>query len=163
MWLLFLVPCCVVAVLACLRLIRAAAVADTLAELSEDEMDRTAIGLYETAYLAGGPDRVVDLALVLMSGRGRLHLAHTGWTTVVDPQGRNRLERALIEEIGPEGQCRTAELREALTEHPTVAEIGRGSRWPAWPRRWRSGRAPSWRCARSARRCCSRWCCCWRR
>ncbi|MFF7634350.1 TIGR04222 domain-containing membrane protein [Kitasatospora sp. NPDC008050] len=124
MWLLFLVPSCVVAVLACLRLIRAAAAADTLAELPDEEVDRTAIGLYETAYLAGGPNRVVDLALVLMSGRGRLHLAHTGWTTVVDPQGRNRLERALIEEIGPEGQCRTTELREALTEHPTVAEIG---------------------------------------
>ncbi|MDH6117184.1 TIGR04222 domain-containing membrane protein [Kitasatospora sp. GAS204B] len=124
MWLLFLVPACVVAVLACLRLVRAAASADASVGLTEEETDQVAIGLYETAYLAGGPERVVDLALVLMNGRGRLHLAHTGWTTVVDPQGRSRLERALISEIGPEGQCRTAELREALSEHPTVAEIG---------------------------------------
>ncbi|GAB2705051.1 TIGR04222 domain-containing membrane protein [Kitasatospora kifunensis] len=128
MWLLFLIPACVVAVLACLRLIRAAAAADSVTGLTglpmEEEVDQVAIGLYETAYLAGGPERVVNLALVLMSGRGRLHLAHTGWTTVVDPHGRSRLERALIAEIGPEGQCRTAELREALTEHPAVAEIG---------------------------------------
>ncbi|WP_329568418.1 TIGR04222 domain-containing membrane protein [Kitasatospora sp. NBC_01266] len=124
MWLLFLVPACVVAVLACLRLVRAAASADALAGLVEEEAEQVAIGLYETAYLAGGPERVVDLALVLMNSRGRLHLAHTGWTTVVDPHGRSRLERALISEIGPEGQCRTTELREALSEHPTVAEIG---------------------------------------
>ncbi len=82
------------------------------------------IGLYETAYLAGGPARVVDLLLVLMSARGRLHLAHTGWTTVVDPRGRSRLERALIAAIGPEGQRRTAELKEELAGHPTVLEIG---------------------------------------
>ncbi|MGF1426971.1 TIGR04222 domain-containing membrane protein [Kitasatospora sp. LaBMicrA B282] len=125
MWLLFLVPACVVSVLACLRLVRAAAAADAMTGLTEDEEEeQPAIGLYETAYLAGGPERVVELALVLMSGRGRLHLAHTGWTTVVDPKGRSRLERALIKEIGPEGQCRTSELREALSEHPTVAEIG---------------------------------------
>ncbi|PYC73998.1 TIGR04222 domain-containing membrane protein [Streptomyces tateyamensis] len=124
MWLLFLVPACVVAVLSCLRLVRVAAAADAMAGLAEEDAEVVLIGLYETAYLAGGPRRVVDLALVLMSGRGRLHLAHTGWTTVVDPQGRSRLERALISEIGPEGQCRTTELRAALSEHPTVTEIG---------------------------------------
>ncbi|MDH6113290.1 uncharacterized protein (TIGR04222 family) [Kitasatospora sp. MAP12-15] len=125
MWLVFLVPACVVAVFSCLRLIRAAATADALAGLEPEEpAEAVGIGLYETAYLAGGPERVVDLALVLMSGRGRLHLAHTGWTTVVDPQGRSRLERALISEVGPEGQCLTAELRANLAEHRTVQEIG---------------------------------------
>ncbi len=125
MWLLFLVPACVVAVASCLRLIRTAATADALAGLDcEEPTEAVGIGLYETAYLAGGPERVVDLALVLMAGRGRLHLAHTGFTTVVDPQGRSRLERALIGAIGPDGQCRTAELRETLTGHPTVLEIG---------------------------------------
>ncbi|MFI9271650.1 TIGR04222 domain-containing membrane protein [Kitasatospora sp. NPDC052896] len=125
MWLVFLVPACVVAVLSCLRLVRAAAAADALSGLEvEPPAEAVGIGLYETAYLAGGPERVVDLALVLMSGRGRLHLAHTGWTTVVDPQGRSRLERALIATIGPEGQRRTAELRAELAGHPTVVDIG---------------------------------------
>ncbi|MDH6135775.1 uncharacterized protein (TIGR04222 family) [Kitasatospora sp. MAA4] len=125
MWLVFLVPACVVAVVSCLRLIRTAATADALAGPQDEEpAEAVGIGLYETAYLAGGPERVVDLALVLMSGRGRLHLAHTGWTTVVDPQGRSRLERALIGEIGPDGQCLTAQLRENLAAHRTVLEIG---------------------------------------
>jgi len=125
MWLLLLIPACLAAVLSCLRLVRVAATADSLAGAEQlYPTEAVGIGLYETAYLAGGPARVVDLVLVLMSARGRLHLAHTGWTTVVDPQGRTRLERALIAAIGPEGQCRTARLREELAEHPTVLEIG---------------------------------------
>ncbi|MFI6445176.1 TIGR04222 domain-containing membrane protein [Kitasatospora sp. NPDC050543] len=125
MWLLFLIPACVAAVLSCLRLVRIAATADSLSTPDGPRQgDAIGIGLYETAYLAGGPDRVVDLALVLMASRGRLHLAHTGWTTVADPQGRSRLERALVATVGPEGQCRTAELRRAMAAHPTVLEIG---------------------------------------
>lgn len=67
---------------------------------------------------------MVELALVLMASRSRLHLAHTGWTTVVDPKGRSRLERAVIAAVGPDGQCRTDDLRRAMAAHPTVLEIG---------------------------------------
>ncbi|MFD8481926.1 TIGR04222 domain-containing membrane protein [Kitasatospora sp. NPDC059673] len=124
MWVLLLIPTCAAAVLSCLHLVRVAAIADALAE-DLPAADRAAgIGLYETAYLAGGPGRVVELALVRMAGLGRLHLAHTGWTTVVDPQGRGRLERALLSAIGPEGQCRTAQLKASLATHPTVRDIG---------------------------------------
>ncbi|WP_327681619.1 TIGR04222 domain-containing membrane protein [Kitasatospora sp. NBC_00458] len=125
MWLLFLLPACVAAVLSCIRLVRMTATADALAgQEGPRPPEAVGIGLYETAYLAGGPDRVVELALVLMASRGRLHLAHTGWTTVVDPRGRSRLERAVLATVGPEGQCRTGELREAMAAHPTVMEIG---------------------------------------
>ncbi|MFJ9518751.1 TIGR04222 domain-containing membrane protein [Kitasatospora sp. NPDC101801] len=125
MWLLLLVPALLAAVLSCLRLVRAAATADSLAGPARSHpVEPVGVGLYETAYLAGGPVRVVELALVLMTGRGRLHLAHTGWTSVVDPHGRSRLERALIAAIGPEGQCRTGELRDRLASHPIVLEIG---------------------------------------
>ncbi|MGW4895442.1 TIGR04222 domain-containing membrane protein [Kitasatospora sp. NPDC004240] len=125
MWLLFLIPACVAAVLSCIRLVRVTATADSLTGRGDPRPpEPVGIGLYETAYLAGGPDRVVDLALVLMASRGRLHLAHTGWTTVVDPQGRSRLERAVIASVGPEVQCRTAHLRRAMAAHPTVLEIG---------------------------------------
>ncbi|WP_033820749.1 TIGR04222 domain-containing membrane protein [Kitasatospora sp. MBT63] len=125
MWLLLLIPACVTAVLSCLRLVRVAATFGPDPDGPADASGRSAgVGLYETAYLAGGPTRVVDLVLVLMAARGRLHLAHTGWTTVVDPQGRSRLERALIGSVGRDGQCRTARLRTALAGHPTVLEIG---------------------------------------
>lgn len=125
MWLLLLVPALLAAVHSCLRLVRAAATADSLAGTARSTPSApVGVGLYETAYLAGGPTRVVELVLVLMTGRGRLHLAHTGWTSVVDPHGRSRLERALITAIGPEGQCRTGELRDRLATHPIVLEIG---------------------------------------
>ncbi|MFJ8439098.1 TIGR04222 domain-containing membrane protein [Kitasatospora griseola] len=124
MWVLLLIPTCAAAVLSCLRLVRVASVADALVETLPTADRTSGVGLYETAYLAGGPARVVDLALVRMAGLGRLHLAHTGWTTVVDPQGRGRLERALITAIGPDGQCRTAQLKAALAAHPTVRDIG---------------------------------------
>ncbi|MFJ5233883.1 TIGR04222 domain-containing membrane protein [Kitasatospora sp. NPDC088391] len=125
MWVLLLIPSCAAAVLSCLRLVRVAAIADALSgQLPAPSGRPSGVGLYETAYLAGGPARVVDLALVRMAGLGRLHLAHTGWTTVVDPQGRGRLERALINAIGPDGQCRTAQLKAALAAHPTVRDIG---------------------------------------
>ncbi|MFJ1754425.1 TIGR04222 domain-containing membrane protein [Kitasatospora sp. NPDC088134] len=125
MWVLLLIPSCAAAVLSCLRLVRVAAIADSLSgRLPAPPGRPPGVGLYETAYLAGGPGRVVDLALVRMAGLGRLHLAHTGWTTVVDPQGRGRLERALINAIGPDGQCRTAQLKAALAAHPTVRDIG---------------------------------------
>ncbi|MGW4381945.1 TIGR04222 domain-containing membrane protein [Kitasatospora sp. NPDC004531] len=124
MWVLLLIPTCAAAVLSCLRLVRVASVADALTEHLPAADRVPGVGLYETAYLAGGPARVAELALVRMAGLGRLHLAHTGWTTVVDPQGRSRLERALIAAIGPEGQCRTAQLKAALAAHPTVRDIG---------------------------------------
>lgn len=78
---------------------------------------------------------------------------------MVDPQGRSRLERALIAAVGPEGQCRTGELRQAMASHPTVMEVGARLSLVAWPPRRRSGRAPRRRSGTSARPCCSRWCC----
>lgn len=71
MWLLLLIPACVAAVLSCMRLVRIAATADALAGADAPRpAEAVGIGLYETAYLVGGPARVVDLALVLMASRG---------------------------------------------------------------------------------------------
>ncbi|WP_105968714.1 TIGR04222 domain-containing membrane protein [Streptomyces geranii] len=69
--------------------------------------------LYEAAFLSGGPARVADLTLVSMARQRRLLLAHTGWATVVDPSGRDEMERSVIGAIGPEGQSRIAPVRRA--------------------------------------------------
>lgn len=125
MWLLLLLAACTVTVLSCVHLIGIVAAADLSAEEDVPPPEgSTGLGLHETAYLAGGPDRVVDLTMVLMAAERRLHPAHTGWTTVVDPEGRNRVERELITAVGPDGQCLTGELRQALAEGPSVREIG---------------------------------------
>lgn len=124
MWLVFLVPACLAAVVACARLCRIVA-ADPGGPVTGRQavVHAERIGLFETAYLAGGPERVVDLALLLMARRGRLHLAHTGWTTVVRPAARNALEDEVFAAVGPEGQCPTAELRRAVAEGAAVQEI----------------------------------------
>ncbi|WP_309031146.1 TIGR04222 domain-containing membrane protein [Streptomyces alfalfae] len=67
--------------------------------------------LYEAAFLSGGPARVADLALVAMAGARRLLIAHTGWATVVDPEGRDDIERSVLGAIGPAGQSRIAPIR----------------------------------------------------
>ncbi|MDT0611539.1 TIGR04222 domain-containing membrane protein [Streptomyces lancefieldiae] len=108
-WVLFLLPAWVVAGLACTRL--------CLAALRAAAVDTNAVGhghaltLYEAAFLSGGPRRVADLTLVSMARQRRLLLAHTGWATVVDPCGRDDMERSVIGAIGPAGQSRIAPVR----------------------------------------------------
>uniref|UniRef100_A0AAU3GQ56 TIGR04222 domain-containing membrane protein n=1 Tax=Streptomyces sp. NBC_01401 TaxID=2903854 RepID=A0AAU3GQ56_9ACTN len=81
------------------------------------------LNLYETAFLAGGPQRVADLALVSMHLRRRLLLARTGWATVVDPEGRDEVERTVIRAIGPEGQSRIAPIRAAAAATDAVRAL----------------------------------------
>ncbi|MCT9076048.1 TIGR04222 domain-containing membrane protein [Streptomyces fulvoviolaceus] len=91
----------------CLAAVRTAAV-DTDFATTGRVHDLT---LYEAAFLSGGPRRVADLTLVSMARQHRLLLAHTGWATVVDPRGRDDIERSVIGAIGPEGQSRIAPVR----------------------------------------------------
>ncbi|MGC9501168.1 TIGR04222 domain-containing membrane protein [Streptomyces sp. WG7] len=108
-WVLLLLPAWAVAGIACLRLCLAAVRA---AAADPGAVDREhALTLYEAAFLAGGPRRVADLTLVSMARQRRLLLAHTGWATVVDPCGRDDMERSVIGAIGPEGQSRIAPVR----------------------------------------------------
>ncbi|MFF3916248.1 TIGR04222 domain-containing membrane protein [Streptomyces sp. NPDC001852] len=91
----------------CLAAVRAAAL-DADAATVGREHDLT---LYEAAFLSGGPARVADVTMVSMARQRRLLLAHTGWATVVDPEGRDEMERSVIGAIGPEGQSRIAPAR----------------------------------------------------
>ncbi|MEU9594037.1 TIGR04222 domain-containing membrane protein [Streptomyces sp. NPDC048193] len=117
-WVLLLLPAWVVAGLACSRLclaaVRAAATDTTTAGRAH------ALTLYEAAFLSGGPRRVADLTLVSMARQRRLLLAHTGWATVVDPRGRDEMERSVIGAIGPEGQSRIAPVRAAAATADAV-------------------------------------------
>ncbi|MGW2560492.1 TIGR04222 domain-containing membrane protein [Streptomyces sp. NPDC001514] len=81
------------------------------------------LSLYEAAFLAGGPHRVAELTLVSMHRARRLLLAHTGWATVVDPEGVDDLERSVIRAIGPAGQSRTAAIRHATAAAGAVRAL----------------------------------------
>ncbi|MFI1397025.1 TIGR04222 domain-containing membrane protein [Streptomyces sp. NPDC020681] len=81
------------------------------------------LSLYEAAFLAGGPQRVTELTLVSMHRRRMLLLAHTGWATVVDPDGEDELERSVIGAIGPAGQARIAAVRAAASAADAVRTL----------------------------------------
>ncbi|MGC9476492.1 TIGR04222 domain-containing membrane protein [Streptomyces sp. WG4] len=117
-WVLLLLAAWAVAGLACLRLCLAAVRAAAVAPHTVDR--EHALTLYEAAFLAGGPRRVADLTLVSMARQRRLLLAHTGWATVVDPCGRDEMERSVIGAIGPEGQSRIAPVRSAAAAADAV-------------------------------------------
>ncbi|MEU1116119.1 TIGR04222 domain-containing membrane protein [Streptomyces sp. NPDC005879] len=79
--------------------------------------------LYETAFLSGGPVRVADVTLVAMAGARRLLIAHTGWATVVDPVGRDAMERSVLGAIGRDGQSRIAKIRRAAAAADPVRAL----------------------------------------
>ncbi|MEV3854902.1 TIGR04222 domain-containing membrane protein [Streptomyces sp. NPDC050095] len=125
-WVLFLVLACAVAGVSCGRLCLAAVRAADGERAAGDPhhgRELRELSLYETAFLSGGPDRVADVTLVSMARSRRLLLAHTGWATVVDPVGRDDMERSVIGAIGPEGQTRTAPLRAAAAAGDAVRAL----------------------------------------
>ncbi|NEY33728.1 TIGR04222 domain-containing membrane protein [Streptomyces sp. PRKS01-65] len=110
-WVLLLLPAWLLAGTACARLCLSAArtaAADTAGAGTDGGR---ALTLYEAAFLSGGPGRVADLTLVAMARQRRLLLARTGWATVVDPCGRDEMERSVLGAIGPGGQSRIAPVR----------------------------------------------------
>ncbi|MFS8197338.1 TIGR04222 domain-containing membrane protein [Streptomyces sp. CWNU-52B] len=121
LWVLLLLLAWAAAGTACTRLclasVRAAAVDDAPAP------DGRGLTLYEAAFLSGGPARVADLTLVSMARQRRLLLAHTGWATVVDPRGRDEMERSVLGAIGPDGQSRIAPVRTSTAAAESVRAL----------------------------------------
>ncbi|MFF3459811.1 TIGR04222 domain-containing membrane protein [Streptomyces sp. NPDC002730] len=118
---LFVLVAWAAAGISCARLCLAAVEAARPA--AESPGREQALTLYEAAFLAGGPHRVTDLTLVSMHRRRRLLLAHTGWATVVDPEGEDDLERSVIGAIGPAGQARTTTVRAAASAADAVRAL----------------------------------------
>ncbi|MFE9678920.1 TIGR04222 domain-containing membrane protein [Streptomyces sp. NPDC006259] len=116
-WVLLLLSAWAVAGVACTRLCLAAVRAASADAAPDREHDLT---LYEAAFLSGGPGRVAELTLVSMARQRRLLLAHTGWATVVDPHGRDEMERSVIGAIGPQGQSRIGPVRAAAAAADAV-------------------------------------------
>ncbi|MEU4093484.1 TIGR04222 domain-containing membrane protein [Streptomyces sp. NPDC026673] len=123
MWMLFLLVAWAAAIASCTRLCRAAVAAAHLPAGAAAPAPDRALGLYEMAFLSGGPRRVTELALVAMGRERRLLLAGTGWATVVDPDGRDPVERSLIAATGPGGQAPVPVVRAAHAVSDGVREL----------------------------------------
>ncbi|MDO0937418.1 TIGR04222 domain-containing membrane protein [Streptomyces sp. DG2A-72] len=121
-WVLLLLLAWAAAGTSCTRLCLAA-VRTAAADADAAAARRHDLTLYEAAFLSGGPRRVADLTLVSMARQHRLLLAHTGWATVVDPRGRDEMERSVIGAIGPEGQSPIAPVRDAAAAADAVGSL----------------------------------------
>jgi hypothetical protein len=58
------------------------------------------LDIYEAAYLAGGPDRVVDTAVVALVETGRVRVQSTGELCVVEDKPGHEIEAAVLHAIG---------------------------------------------------------------
>lgn len=122
-WVLLLLLAWAVAGAACTRLCLAAVRAAAVGPAAASACAGRDLTLYEAAFLSGGPRRVADVTLVAMARQRRLLLARTGWATVVDPRGRDEMERSVIGAIGPEGQSPLAPVRAAAATTDAVRGI----------------------------------------
>ncbi|TQK51267.1 uncharacterized protein (TIGR04222 family) [Streptomyces sp. SLBN-118] len=122
LWVLFVLVAWATSAVSCARLC-IAAVEAARPPSPEGGAEKRQLSLYEAAFLSGGPHRVAELTLVSMHRRRMLMLAHTGWATVVDPEGEDDLERSVIGAIGPAGQARIAPVRAAASAADAVRAL----------------------------------------
>lgn len=127
MWVCFALVAWAAALLTCGRLVLVGSVAAAQPEPAPAQLrGAPELTLYEAAFLAGGPRRVVDVTLVALARERRLLLAHTGWATVVDPQGRDPVERAVIAAAGGGGQNTIPAIRAAVCSAEAVRDLDDG-------------------------------------
>jgi hypothetical protein len=102
-------------------------------------MTAPVLDLYEIAFLAGGPDRVVDTAVVALVETGRVRIPSPGQLAVADPARRHPVEGAVLDAIGTQGHRSIDMIVWRLAGDDRVREIGRRltaagllRRTPAW-------------------------------
>jgi len=80
--------------------------------------------VYEAAFLAGGPGRVVDAALAALHADGRLAVGRPGVLSVLRPAAQDPVERAVFAELAsaPNGALHTMRLR--TMRSAAVQELG---------------------------------------
>ncbi|MFF9915253.1 TIGR04222 domain-containing membrane protein [Streptomyces sp. NPDC013457] len=82
----------------------------------------------EAAFLAGGPPRVVDMALATLHAEGLIGVGGPGLVVVLRPdlRARDHVGRAVLEQLAAAPSGALHELRLAVMRSPAVQEIGDG-------------------------------------
>ncbi|UOY01088.1 TIGR04222 domain-containing membrane protein [Blastococcus sp. PRF04-17] len=73
------------------------------------------LDVYETAFLAGGPDRVVDTAVVVLVESGRVRVHSPGELASVDATRRHPVEAAVLDAVGTRGHRSVDTIRWRLS------------------------------------------------
>jgi hypothetical protein len=90
-------------------------------------MTRTAaeLDVYEAAFLAGGPDRVVDTALVALVRTDRVRVHSPGELATTELTRRHPVEAAVLDAIGPAGHRSVDTIRWRLEDDARISDVGR--------------------------------------
>ncbi len=83
------------------------------------------LDLYDAAFLAGGPARVVDTALVALVRAGKLRIYSPGQLATADLTRRHPVEAALLDAVGPTGHRSVDTIRWRLTDDDRLLAVGR--------------------------------------
>jgi len=83
------------------------------------------LGPYETAFLAGGADRVVDTVVVALVRTGRLRLHSPGYLATADLARRDPVEAAVLDAVGPTGHRSVDTIRWRLLDDDRLLDVGR--------------------------------------
>jgi hypothetical protein len=83
------------------------------------------LDVYEIAYLAGGPDRMVDTALVALVQTGRVRVHRPGLLATVTLSRRHPVEAAVLDAVGPIGHRSVDTIRWRLATDERLLEVGR--------------------------------------
>ena len=82
------------------------------------------LDLYDIAFLAGGPDRVVDTALVALVESGRVRVQAPGELAVVDPLRAHPVEAAVMDAVGTHGHRSVDTIRWRLADDARISDLG---------------------------------------
>jgi hypothetical protein len=87
--------------------------------------DTLDLDLYEIAFLSGGPDRVVDTAVVALVETGRVRMSSPGQLAVADHARRHPVEGAVLDAIGTHGHRSLDLVTWRLAGDDRITDIGR--------------------------------------
>ncbi|WP_414937573.1 TIGR04222 domain-containing membrane protein [Amycolatopsis sp. cmx-11-51] len=82
--------------------------------------------VYELAYLAGGPDRVVDTAIAALVDRGTLRVSSSKQLQLTGPEPADRIERAVAKGAKPGYNATTRGMRDRLRMSGPMQALGQG-------------------------------------
>jgi hypothetical protein len=82
------------------------------------------LDVYDIAYLAGGPDRVVDTAVVALVQAGRIRVHSPGQLATADLVRRHPVEAAVLDAVGPTGHRSIDTIQWRLYDDDRLLEVG---------------------------------------
>ena len=83
------------------------------------------LDIYDVAFVAGGRERVVDTAVVVLVRSGRVRVHAPGQLATVDPTRRNPVEAAVLDAMGVTGHRSIDTIRWRLSGDDRLDDLAR--------------------------------------